>query len=92
MSSAAEIHARVIGVIARVAASVVVAGRRRYRLWTIRQKGRTLSAEVVCMHRQWHLRLFAQGILFLSHPCEQLDIALEYADLIRDDFAGERWR
>jgi hypothetical protein len=78
------------GVIARAADSVVVAGGQRYRLWTIQRNRRKLSAEVARVNGQWHLRLFAQGILFLWHPCERLDVALEYSELIRDDLASER--
>ena len=63
----------------------------RYRLWTIRQNHRTLSAEVVRENGQWQLRLFSQGVLFLWHPCHRLDFALEYAEMIREDLAGERW-
>ena len=63
----------------------------RYSLWTIGENNRTLSAEAVRVDEQWHLRLFAQGTLFLWHPCQRLDVALDYARRIRDDFARERW-
>lgn len=65
---------------------------RRYRLWTVRQNNRRLSAEVVRVDEHWHLRFFAQGILFIWHPCQQLDMALEYAEMIREDLALDRWR
>ena len=72
-------------------ASLVVRWHR-CRLWTIRQKNRTLSAEIVRVDDHWHLRFFAQGILFIWHPCQQLDIAMEYAEMVREDLALDRWR
>jgi hypothetical protein len=74
-----------------LADSPAVARWHRYRLWTIQRDKRTLSAEVVRVDGQWHLRFFAQGILFLWHSCRRLDVALEYAELIRKDLASERW-
>jgi len=41
----------------------------RCRLWTLRQRNRWVSAEVVWTDGEWHVRLFAQGILFLWQPC-----------------------
>ena len=63
----------------------------RYRLWTVRHNNRRISAEVVRVDERWHLRLFAQGVLFLWHPCQRLDVALEDAETIREDLASERW-
>ncbi len=65
--------------------------QHRYKLWTLRDNNRTLSAEAVRVNEEWHLRLFAQGILFLWHPCQRLDLVLEYAEMIRGDLSGERW-
>ena len=64
----------------------------RCRLWTVRRNHRILSAEVVHADRQFQLRFFAQGILFLWHPCPDVDEALEYAEMVRDDLAADRWR
>lgn len=62
------------------------------RLWTLRQNNRRISAEVVWAEGEWHLRVFAQGILFMWHPCPRLEAALQYAEMIRDDCAHDRWR
>jgi hypothetical protein len=71
--------------------TLVAARWHRCRLWTIRQNNRKLGAEIVRMDEHWHLRLFAQGVLFLWHPCQQLDLALEYAEMIREDLARDGW-
>ena len=63
----------------------------RCRLWTVRRQNRNVSAEVVPADGQWQLRFFAQGILFLWHPCPKLEEALDYAEMVRDDLATERW-
>jgi hypothetical protein len=60
-------------------------------LWTLHQKNRRLTAEVVSANGGWELRLFAKGVLFIWHPCATRDAAVAFADMIRRDMEGDHW-
>jgi len=57
-------------------------------LWTIRQEGRSLQAE---LRRGWEVYLLSDKLMFTAHRLGSRGLALVWADSIYDGLVAEGW-
>jgi len=60
-------------------------------LWTIRQEGRSLQAELRRTDRGWEVYLLSDKLMFTAHRLGSRGLALVWADSIYDGLVAEGW-
>lgn len=83
------------GVTQRVPSTAPTATNRPHlsveRLWTVRQGGQSLSAELIRHHRGWQVHFLSNEHWFASESVGSRELAINSATAVLNDLIAEGW-
>ena len=61
-------------------------------LWMVRKDHRSIAADLYRDHNGWEVRFLSDGAWFASDARGSRELAIMYADVLRQTFIADGWR